>query len=78
MITKQRTTVNPRVQEPTFLRARLKLVLISKVLRLISGYRGSYLKGAPCHPLNSLAIMFNNVICFRKVLFNLISNWGGE
>ena len=54
------------------------MVLISKVLRLISGYRGSYLKGASCSPFKSLTMMFSPIICFRKVLLDLISNLGGE
>ena len=56
----------------------LKLVLISKVLRLISRYRGSYLKGASSSPLESLTKMFSPIICFGSVLMDLISNWGGE
>ena len=71
-------TVNPRVYEPTFLRARMKLVLISKVLRLISRYQGSYLKGASCSPLESFTKMFSPVIGFGSVLMDLISNWGVE
>ena len=39
-------TANPCIYESTLLRARLKLVLILRVLRLISNNRGSYLKGA--------------------------------
>ena len=70
-------TVNPRVQEPTFLRARLKLVLISKILTLISRYKGSYLKGTPCCPPESLTKIFSPIICFRSVLMDIISNWGG-
>ena len=41
--------------EPTILKAGLKLVLISRVLRLVSTYRGSYLKDALCRPFQSLA-----------------------
>ena len=59
-------------------RARLKLVLISKVLRLISRYKGSYLKDALCSPLESLTKMFSPIICFGSVLIGLISNWEGE
>ena len=61
-----------------FLRARMKLVLNLKVLRLISRYRGSYLKGASCSPLESIKKMSSPVICFGSVLLALISNWGAE
>ena len=71
-------TVNPRVYEPTFSRARMKLVLISKVLRLISRYGGSYLKGASCSPLESLTKMFSPIICFGSILMDLIINRGVE
>ena len=62
-------TVNPRLQEPTFSRARLKLVLISKLLRLISRYRGSYLKGALFIPLESLTKMFSRIIWLEAFLW---------
>ena len=54
------------------------MVLISKILRLISRYKGSYLKGTSCCPLESLTKMFSTIICFRSVLMDIISNLGGE
>ena len=57
-----------------FSRARLKLVLISKVLTLISRYRGSYLKDTSCSQLESLTKMFSPIICFGSVLMDLVSN----
>ena len=55
----------PRIRT-YFSRARLKLVPISKVLRLISRYKASYLKGASFNPLESLTKMFSTIICFWK------------
>ena len=37
-------------------------------------YRGSYLKGASCSPLESLTKMFRPIIYFGHVLMGLISN----
>ena len=50
-------------------------VLILEALRLISRYIGSYLKGALDEILTK---MFSPIICFRSVLVDIISNWGGE
>ena len=52
----------------------MKLVLISKVLRLSSRYGGSYLKGASCSSLESLTMMFSPIICFGSVVMDLINN----
>ena len=54
------------------------MVLTSMVLRLISKYRGSYLKGAVRSPLESLIKMFSPIICFGSVLMDLINDWRGE
>ena len=51
------------------------MVLISKVLRLISRYKGSHLKGALCRPFQCLTKMFNPIIYFGSVLMDPITNW---
>ena len=56
----------------------MKSVLIPKVLRLISRYPGSYLKGASSSPLESLTKIFSPIVGFGSVLMDLISNWGVE
>ena len=45
---------------------------------LISRYRGSYLKGASCSPLESLTKIFSPIICLRSALMNLMGDWGDE
>ena len=52
--------------------------LISKVLRLISRYGGSYLRGESCSPLESLTKISSPIFCFGSILMDLISNGGGE
>ena len=65
--------INPRVYEHNSSRARLKEVPISKALTLISRYRGFKLKGGSCRPSQSLAKNFSSLICFGRVLTDLIT-----
>ena len=45
-----------------------------KGTKIISRYRGSYLKGASCSSLESLTKMFSPIICVGSILVDLISN----
>ena len=67
------------------IKAGLKYVLISKALRLISGYGGSWLKGDLCRPFRSHTKDCQSFFCFRRFRMdptltgketkNLTANW---
>ena len=64
--------------ELTLLRERLKYVLISMALTLISRYRGSCSKGALCRPFQSLAKDVQPHYLFSKGIMDLTTNLGRE